>query len=86
MEIILSDEYQISPHSQELVSMLVDNINEDGLTYKRFERTVEPLFSESSDLERLSRLTERVVDSNKEFSHDLRKAMNMRWLRPIKLT
>lgn len=68
---IESAQYCVTRHAQARLTSLVRDIFGDGVIYKKFAASIEPLFEESNYLERISGLTSRVVDSTHEHSLDV---------------
>jgi len=75
LEEIHAAEYIVTKRSKTMLEGMLNGICGDGLIFKEFENTIEPLCQLSQPLRHMSKLADNLADRTKEESLDLARAL-----------
>ncbi len=75
--VVNTNRYVVTRKSRLAMSDLVNDVYGDGVIYKRFDRTIEPLIESSEILWKVSELAESKADSAAEQSLDVARLLGL---------
>lgn len=74
---INKEDFFVTRKARAAIRELVTGIYGDGIIFKQFEAKIKPLFTDSAELEEITKITDRVADSTKEHSLDVARLVGV---------
>ncbi len=85
MAAVNSNEFTVSVRTQMALSTMLTDVYSDGLTFKGFEDSIEPLLELSQSLEEMTKLTDKKVDDNSCYAEEIGELIGVKIPREIPL-